>query len=104
MFTSDAQIIEIGKNAIRVFMLSMSLMGMQTACQHTFLALGQAKESVFLAIERKLILLLPLALILPKIGALGVWGLFLAEPISDFIAVLTTVSLFSVKSRKLLTR
>ena len=44
MFTSDAQIIEIGKNAIRVFMLSMSLMGMQTACQHTFLALGQAKE------------------------------------------------------------
>ena len=104
MFTSDAQIIEIGKNAIRVFMLSMSLMGMQTACQQTFLALGQAKESVFLAIERKLILLLPLALILPKIGALGVWGLFLAEPISDFIAVLTTVSLFSVKSRKLLTR
>ena len=104
MFTSDAQIIEIGKNAIRVFMLSMSLMGMQTACQHTFLALGQAKESVFLAIERKLILLLPLALILPKIGALGVWGLFVAEPISDFIAVLTTVSLFSVKSRKLLTR
>lgn len=74
MFTSDAQIIEIGKNAIRVFMLSMSLMGMQTACQQTFLALGQAKESVFLAIERKLILLLPLALILPKIwrpGSLG---------------------------------
>ncbi len=99
IFTDDGELIALGKNALRLFMAGMSLMGMQSACQQTFLALGEAKVSAFLAAERKLMLLLPLALILPRAADLGVWGLFLAEPVSDIIAVCTTVGMFKHKSR-----
>ena len=61
-------------------------------CQQTFLALGQAKISVFLALLRKVILLIPLAILLPKLG-MGTDGLFYAEPIADLIAIATTVIL-----------
>ena len=101
MFTDDVALIELGKPAMRIFLLGMSVMGAQSACQQTFLALGEAKISMFLALLRKVILLLPLALILPKLFGLGVWGLFLAEPISDFIAATTTTTLFFLRSRKL---
>ncbi|HIT85438.1 MAG TPA: MATE family efflux transporter [Candidatus Ornithomonoglobus intestinigallinarum] len=102
MFTGDAAIIEIGTPAVRVYMAGMALMGAQSACQNTFIALGEAKISLFLAFLRKIILILPLALILPLIGGLGVWGLFLAEPISDVIAVAVTTTMFAVSSRRLL--
>ena len=49
-----------------------------------------------------LILLLPLALILPRVGGLGAWGLLLAEPVSDFLASCTTCVLFLWRSKKLL--
>lgn len=102
LFTNDEQIIQMGIPAVRVFMLSMAIMGTQTACQQTFLALGEAKISMFLALLRKILLLLPLALILPHIAGLGIWGLFLAEPISDFIAACTTTTLFYIRSKQLL--
>lgn len=102
LFTNDSVLIDTGRNALRVFILGMAAMGAQSACQQTFLALGEAKISMFLAILRKIILLLPLALILPRICDLGVWGLFLAEPISDIIAATTTTSLFIIRSKKIL--
>jgi len=101
LFTSDAELIDMGLSSVRVFMAGMALIGMQSACQQTFMALGQAKISMFLAMLRKIILLLPLALILPKTG-LGVWGLLLAEPISDAIASCVTATMFFFKSKKLL--
>lgn len=103
MFTNDAALLEIGGNTTRVFMAGMAVMGAQSACQQTFLALGEAKISLFLACLRKLILLIPLALILPTIGNLGVWGLFIAESVSDVLAASTTATMFFFRSRKLLT-
>ena len=82
-------------------MFGMAIMGAQSACQQTFLALGQAKISMFLALLRKVILIIPLALILPKIGNLGINGLYLSEPISDIIAVITTTTMFMIASKKL---
>lgn len=102
MFTNDPEIIKISISTTRVFLVGMALMGAQSACQNTFIALGEAKASLFLALLRKVFLLLPLALILPKIAGLGVWGLFIAEPVSDIIAVSVTTTLFAVKSKKLL--
>ncbi len=102
MFTEDAAIIEIGIPAVRVYMAGMAIMGAQSACQNTFLALGEAKTSLFLALLRKVILLLPLALILPRIADMGVWGLLIAEPVSDIIAVAVTTTMFAVSSRRLL--
>lgn len=56
MFTNDQELIDIGINATRLFLAGMSVMGAQCACQQTFLALGEAKISMFLACLRKIIL------------------------------------------------
>lgn len=102
LFTNDAELINIGINTTRLFLVGMAVMGAQSACQQTFLALGEAKISVFLACLRKVILLFPLALILPKVGGMGIWGLLLAEPVSDVIAATCTTTMFYFRSKKLL--
>lgn len=104
LFTPDKALIELGKMPLRIYLCGMAVMGAQAICQLTFLALGQAKHSMFLAALRKIILLLPLALLLPSIGGFSVWGLFLAEPISDIIATTVTVLMFRKKIGLLLKR
>lgn len=101
LFTNDANLINIGENTTRLFLAGMAVMGAQSACQQTFLALGEAKISMFLACLRKIILLFPLALILPNIANMGVWGLLLAEPVSDVLAASCTTAAFYFKSKKL---
>ena len=102
IFSNDASLLNMGVLPLRVYILGMAAMGAQSACQNTFLALGQAKISMFLACLRKLFLIWPLALILPHLFGLGVWGLFLAEPIADFTAGIVTFTVFCLRSRKLL--
>ena len=70
------------------------------ACQTTFIALGQAKASLFIALLRKVILLIPLAMILPRF--FGVMGVYYAEPVADILSVLTTIVLFTITIRKVL--
>ena len=78
------------------------LLGAQTACQQTFIALGNAKTSLFLALLRKVFLLIPLIYILPLFIPDKVVGVVLAEPVADTIAVITTVSMFAWSFRKVL--
>lgn len=93
LFSSDAKVTEIGVYALRIYMFGFLFMGAQSACQQSFLALGQSKISMFLALLRKVILLSPLALLLPL--RWGVDGLLFAEPISDIIAIcITTLTFF----------
>ena len=77
----------------------MLLLGAQFSCQQTFVALGQAKISTFLALLRKVILLIPLALVLPML--MGFQGIFLAEPIADVVAALCTTTVFLLMTRRL---
>ena len=71
-------------------------MGFQIACQQSFMALGQAKVSLLLACLRKIILLIPLIFILPHLLPNPVFGVFLAEPVSDILAAtITTITFFS---------
>lgn len=102
VFTQDIQLMELTTWAIRIFMMCIGIMGLQIACQQTFLSLGQAKVSVILAMLRKLILLIPLILIIPRVTGLGITGVFLAQPIADFIAVVVTVSVFAIKIKKII--
>lgn len=102
LFSDNAEIVRIGVYAVRIYLFGFLVMGAQCACQQTFLALGQAKISMFLALLRKVLLLVPLALILPKFFGMGTDGLFYAEPLADFLAVLTTVTLFALNFNKML--
>ena len=94
IFTSDAALIEYTTWAMRIYMAGILAMGVQIACQQSFMALGQAKVSLLLACLRKLILLIPLIFILPHVVADPVFGVFLAEPVSDIIAAAVTAATF----------
>ncbi|WP_207656096.1 MATE family efflux transporter, partial [Lactonifactor longoviformis] len=101
IFTGNAELAAYTKWAIRIYMAVSLLFGIQIACQQTFIALGNFKTSVFLALLRKVILLIPLIFILPHLIPNQVLGVFLAEPIADFIAVSVTSILFYREYHKL---
>lgn len=100
LFTADQELINLGITPLRVFLFGMIIMGAQTACQTAFLAIGETKSSMFLAILRKIVLLIPLALIMPRIFGLGINGVFLSEPISDILAItITLIYFYKVKDK-----
>ena len=94
IFTDQAELIAFTKWAIRIYMAVSVIFGAQISCQQTFIALGNAKTSVFLALLRKVILLIPLIYILPAFMEDKLMAVFLAEPVADVIAVTTTSILF----------
>ncbi|EKV57059.1 MATE family efflux transporter [Brachyspira hampsonii] len=102
IFTSNEELINYAVWALKIYMAASLIFGAQTACQQTFVALGNAKISAFLAILRKVILLIPLIFILPIFFENKVMAVLLAEPIADFLAVCTTVTLFTISFKKLL--
>ena len=102
IFTNDPALAEYTQWAIRIYLALAFLMGIQVACQQTFIALGNAKTSVFLALLRKVILLIPLIYLLPHLlPGNQVMAVFLAEPVADAIAVATTGTLFWRQYHKL---
>ena len=99
-FTNETQLIALVGRVMPVFMAGMLVFGLQNGIQPTFLALGQAKISLFIAVLRKIILLIPLAIILPHF--VGVMGVYYAEPISDVLSATTASILFLLNIRKIL--
>ena len=96
IFTSDSALISYTTWAMRIYMAGIFAMGFQIACQQSFMALGQAKVSLLLACLRKIILLIPLIFILPHVVSDPVFGVFLAEPVSDILAAtITTITFFA---------
>lgn len=100
IFTGNEALEILTAQMMPVYFLGMMIFGIQSACQSTFVALGQAKVSVFIAVLRKILLLIPLAVIFPKF--MGVMGIYRAEPVADIISVITTSILFTITFRKVL--
>lgn len=101
IFTNNAQLADYTRWAIHIYMAASLIFGIQIACQQTFIALGNAKVSVFLALLRKVLLLIPLIYILPNFFADKTMAVFVAEPVADILAVATTAILFAREYRKL---
>ena len=95
MFNSDPELVSYGSWAMRIYFAVLGIFGIQIACQQTFIAIGNAKTSLFLAVFRKIILLIPLIYILPNFFADKAMAVYLAEPVADIIAVITTSILFA---------
>ncbi len=92
IFTKDVELISLVGEVLPIFIFGMLVFGLQNGIQPTFVALGQAKISLFIAILRKIILLIPLAIIFPHFW--GVMGIYYAEPVSDILSALTASTLF----------
>lgn len=113
IFASDPTTIRFASWALRIYLVGMTTFGMQIACQQSFMALGQAKISLSMALLRKVVLLIPLIYILPVImGNSGIasslsssiaslvidsgrcFSVLFAEPVSDILAACTTTFMF----------
>ncbi|MBU3103728.1 MATE family efflux transporter [Clostridium gasigenes] len=104
IFNDKPEIIEMTSWSIKIFFGGIFLFGAQMACQQTFLALGQAKISLILALLRKIILLIPLVFILPTLFDDKLKAVLFAEPISDILAALTTMVCFAIFYKKTLSK
>ncbi len=85
VFTNDPAVLEHGVQCLHVYFFGFFMMALQFAGQTTFTGLGFSKRAVFFSIFRKVIIVVPLTLLLPHLWGLGVMGVFLAEPVSNFI-------------------
>lgn len=101
-FTADEELIGTVKEVMPVFLAGMTIFGLQRACQNMFVALGQAKISIFIALLRKVLLLVPLALILPRF--MGMIGVYSAEAISDATAAICCTIIFAIQFPKILNK
>ena len=84
VFSDDVQMMEVGVEMLKIYFFGFVFMSFQFAGQSTFQAVGDAKHAIFFSLLRKAIIVVPLTLLLPRMG-FGVTGVFLAEPISNVI-------------------
>ena len=90
IFNSDPQLLKNGVTPLHIYFFGFFMMAFQFSGQSTFVALGKSRQAVFFSIFRKVIIVVPLTLLLPQVAKLGVMGVFLAEPISNFIGGLAS--------------
>lgn len=100
MFTESEELMKLTSKMMPIFTLGMCIFGIQQSIQVTFLAMGQAKFSIFIALLRKVILLVPLAIILPRF--MGVKGIYYAEPMADITSVVVASITFALNFKSIL--
>ena len=99
IFNSDEALLRVAVPMFRVFFALNFVFALQMAAQNTFVAMGEAKKATFFALFRKVLLLIPLILILPRVG-FGITGVFLAEPVADTISAVTCFATFMLTAYK----
>ena len=100
LFTNDENLIEVTGKYMPVFVAGMTIFGLQRCCQNMFIALGQAGTSLFIALLRKVILLVPLILIFSRI--FGITGVYAAESVADVIAATVCTVIFAFRFPKIM--
>lgn len=92
MFTDNIALIALTKTTMRIMFSTILVLGFQMINQNAFVAMGNTKYSFLFGILRKVLLLAPLALIMPKF--MGVWGVYAAEAVSNPVTMLITFVVF----------
>lgn len=85
LFNNSPELIKAAVPAIHTYFFGFFMMSLQMSGQTTFVALGKSRQAVFFSLLRKVIIVIPLTILLPRLFGLGVYGVFLAEPVSNFI-------------------
>ena len=104
IFNDDPALLEVGAITMRIYFAAFVMMGFQNIGQNTFVALGRAREAVFFSLFRKVILVVPLMFLLPRLWNLGAYGVFAAEPVSDILGPLASAAVYLLCIRRILRR
>lgn len=103
VFTDDTELIGVVRRVMPVFVAGMLIFGIQMGCQTTFMGLGQAKISLFMALLRKVFLLVPFAVIFPMVTK-DVMSIYYAECSADAIAAVVCGTVFLCNIKKILAK
>lgn len=85
LFNSDVELVAAAVPSMHLYFFGFCFMALQFTGQASFQALGEAKYAIFFSIFRKVIIVVPLTILLPMIPALGLNGVFIAEPVSNLV-------------------
>jgi putative MATE family efflux protein len=97
--TTDENLINMGSKGLAIFLLMLPIVGVAIVGTNYFTAVAKAKLSMLLGLLRQVIVLIPLIAILPKFfGLTGVW---MAQPVADFITTVVTAIMIIVEMRKI---
>ena len=102
LFNNDTALLGAAISSMHVYFFGFFMMSFQFSGQSVFTALGRSKYAVFFSLFRKVFIVIPLIYILPHVGGLGVTGVFMAEPVSNFIGGLACfITMYVTVYRKL---
>ncbi len=102
LFNSGEELIAAGVPALHIYFFGIFMMALQFSGQSTFVALGKSRQAVFFSLLRKAFIVIPLTMLLPSVAGLGVKGVFLAEPISNFVGGVACFTAMVFTVRKML--
>lgn len=85
IFTSDSAILADAVPALHIYFFAFIFQSFQYSGQTVFKALGKRKQTIFFSLFRKVVMVVPLTYIFPYLFHMGTSGVFLAEPVSNFI-------------------
>ena len=85
IFNHEPDLLAAAVPSLHIYFFGFVMMAFQFSGQSVFKSLNKAKMAIFFSLLRKAFIVVPLTLLLPHVAGLGVNGVFLAEPISNFI-------------------
>ena len=85
IFSSSTEIMADASHALHLYFFAFVFQSFQYCGQTVFKALGKKVQNVFFSLFRKVVLVVPLTILLPRLFDLGTDGVFMAEPISNVI-------------------
>ncbi|MEF8984828.1 MAG: MATE family efflux transporter [Bacteroidales bacterium] len=100
LFTNDSALLSEGTHAMKIVLSMMWLLGISISSTGIHQAMGKPRAAFFLAILRWVILITPLIFILPRIGGLGLDGIWLAFPVADMLAAFISFRILTQTLRK----
>lgn len=98
IFTSDAELIGLSANGLRIVVMFFPIIGFQMVTSNFFQSIGMAGKAIFLSLTRQMLILLPCLLILPQF--FGVEGVWYSMPVSDLLASLIALMMLVMQFRK----
>lgn len=104
LFNDDPELLRLGVPAMHIYFFGIFMMALQFAGQSTFVALGRSKQAVFFSLLRKAFIVIPLTALLPGIMGLGTDGVFMAEPVSNFVGGIACFTAMVFTLRKILVK
>ena len=92
IFNNEANLVALATHCMNIYFFGFFMMSLQMSAQSTYVALGESKKAIFFSLLRKIIVVVPLTILLPRLFNLSTNGVFLAEPISNFIGGIAAYS------------